>query len=191
MVNPGSIEGNGDIKIRGTIGGSQGTFSGKFSADAINAVESIHIRDGAVSAYYGFGRPPMVNGEFTDFTFTLPAQSMDAVYVLHGMMIVMPSFWIVFPQETNFPIYVNIRPSWIRIYRDNVLWINQTDHSVTPSIFKLPLSLGLADFVPSSRSRTYRIVTGSNQGPNPGNPVYEAKGSFYFKTPLVVEFRKR
>ncbi len=101
-----AIEGNGDIKIRGTIGGSQGTFSGKFSADAINAVESIHIRDGAVSAYYGFGRPPMVNGEFTDFTFTLPAQSMDAVYILHGMMASMSSFWYVSenPQETHFPI---------------------------------------------------------------------------------------
>jgi len=41
--------------IRGIMAGTNGTFSGTFSTLNLNVVEAINIRDGAVSAYYGFG----------------------------------------------------------------------------------------------------------------------------------------
>lgn len=48
---------DGDAVIRGRIAGSDGTFSGSFDAANIDAIESINVRDGAVSAYYNFEFP--------------------------------------------------------------------------------------------------------------------------------------
>ena len=48
---------DGDAVIRGRIAGSDGTFSGSFDAANIDAIESINVRDGAVSAYYNFMFP--------------------------------------------------------------------------------------------------------------------------------------
>lgn len=48
---------DGDAVIRGHIAGSDGTFSGSFDAANIDAIESINVRDGAVSAYYNFMFP--------------------------------------------------------------------------------------------------------------------------------------
>lgn len=43
--------------IRGTMAGANGTFSGVFSSQNVNVVENINIRDGAVTAFYGFNFP--------------------------------------------------------------------------------------------------------------------------------------
>ncbi len=58
-----------DAVIRGRIAGSDGTFSGSFDAANIDAIESINVRNGAVSAYYNF--------EF-------PNKSMKAVFQIPG-----------------------------------------------------------------------------------------------------------
>ena len=60
---------DGDAVIRGRIAGVDGTFSGSFDAANIDAIESINVRDGAVSAYYNF--------EF-------PNKSMKAVFQIPG-----------------------------------------------------------------------------------------------------------
>lgn len=48
---------DGNAVIRGRIAGANGTFSGSFDAANINAIESINVRNGAVSAYYNFMFP--------------------------------------------------------------------------------------------------------------------------------------
>ena len=74
----GGIEVNGDGIIRGTIGGSDGTFSGTFAAGNINAVSHINIRDGAVSSYYLFDMPNLPDGE----SFTIPAPLEQALLLI-------------------------------------------------------------------------------------------------------------
>lgn len=44
-------------KLRGILVAGEGTFSGNFSAQNINAISHINIRDGAVSAHLGFSFP--------------------------------------------------------------------------------------------------------------------------------------
>jgi len=61
--------------IRGRMVAASGTFSGTFSADVIDAVDTINIRNGAVSAHYGFG---FAKGSQTA-TFTIPAQPHASV----------------------------------------------------------------------------------------------------------------
>lgn len=61
--------------IRGRMVAASGTFSGTFAADVIDAVDTINIRNGAVSAYYGFG---FAAGS-QDATFTIPAQPHASV----------------------------------------------------------------------------------------------------------------
>lgn len=56
-----------DSIIRGTMAGVDGTFSGTFSSNNIDAVSSINVRDGAVSSYYHFHFDKGIN----DFSFTV------------------------------------------------------------------------------------------------------------------------
>lgn len=70
-IPPGWAEFNDATAVfRGRMVGASGTFSGTFSADVIDAVDAINIRDGAVSAYYGFS---FAAGS-REATFTIPAQ---------------------------------------------------------------------------------------------------------------------
>ena len=62
-------------KIRGVMVAGKGTFSGIFSAQNVNAISHINVRDGAVSAHIGFGFP---SGAKTA-AFTVPANSETSV----------------------------------------------------------------------------------------------------------------
>lgn len=66
---------DGDAVIRGRIAGSDGTFSGSFDAANIDAIESINVRDGAVSAYYNFEFP----NKSMKAVFQIPAQKYTQI----------------------------------------------------------------------------------------------------------------
>ncbi|SUE95806.1 Uncharacterised protein [Ectopseudomonas mendocina] len=61
--------------FRGRMVAASGTFSGTFSSDNVEAVREVNIRDGAVSAYYGFN---FTAGAKT-VEFTIPAQTFARV----------------------------------------------------------------------------------------------------------------
>lgn len=60
-------------KMRGIMVAGTGTFSGTFSAQNINAISHVNVRDGAVSAHIGFNFP---QGS-TSAAFAVPGQ-LDA-----------------------------------------------------------------------------------------------------------------
>jgi hypothetical protein len=62
-------------KLRGFMVAGQGTFSGAFSADNIDAVSHINVRDWAVSTYVGFSFPTNVSS----IAFSVPAQEGTSV----------------------------------------------------------------------------------------------------------------
>lgn len=62
-------------KLRGVMVAGKGTFSGEFTADSLDAFESINIRDGAVSTSYGFQFGRTTGQPLLDVTFTIPAQT--------------------------------------------------------------------------------------------------------------------
>ena len=61
--------------IRGQMVAATGTFSGEFTADNVDAVQALNVRNGAVSAYYGFGG----FGGAKDFSFSVPGQPFAQV----------------------------------------------------------------------------------------------------------------
>jgi hypothetical protein len=61
--------------IRGQMVAATGTFSGEFTADNVDAVQALNVRNGAVSAYYGFGG----FGGAKDFSFSIPGQPFAQV----------------------------------------------------------------------------------------------------------------
>ena len=62
-------------KLRGIMVAGNGTFSGTFSADNINALSHINVRDGAVSVYLGFSFPSSVRTA----AFAVPAQEHTSI----------------------------------------------------------------------------------------------------------------
>lgn len=62
-------------KIRGMMVAGKGTFSGTFSADNVNAISHINVRDGAVSAHLGFNFP---SGSRTA-AFAVPADKETSI----------------------------------------------------------------------------------------------------------------
>lgn len=61
--------------FRGRMVAAKGTFSGTFASDNVEAVKEINIRDGAVSAYYGFN----FTAGAKSVQFTIPAQKFARV----------------------------------------------------------------------------------------------------------------
>ena len=62
-------------KIRGMMVAGKGTFSGTFSADNVDAISHINVRDGAISAHIGFNFPSTVRTA----AFAVPAQEETSV----------------------------------------------------------------------------------------------------------------
>jgi hypothetical protein len=76
-----------------------GTFSGTFSAQNINAISHVNVRDGAVSAYIGFNFP---QGS-TSAAFAVPGQ-VDASVA----DITIPLSVLSYGPSTNFPGYITL-----------------------------------------------------------------------------------
>lgn len=96
--------------FRGIMAGANGTFSGTFDATNVNVVQSINIRDGAVSAYYGFA---FSNGS-PSITFTVPRQPFAQV-----VEIIAPVELVGLGDETS-PGYINVYRNGVLITRDAV-----------------------------------------------------------------------
>lgn len=73
------MEVNGNALIAGDMDAGDGTFAGTFAADNIGAVQSINIRDGAVTATTFFN----LSSEQTDFTFYIdPPDTATAIELI-------------------------------------------------------------------------------------------------------------
>lgn len=177
-----TVEMNGDATIRGTIGGSIGTFSGKFSADTINAVESINIRDGAVSTYYIFStKNEEVNGNFSDVIFTVPGQSFDAVYSLFLVVDAKNGY------DTSERVFL---VPHILLHKDNLLVSEDYIINVSPS-YPETKTICFIDVIPKNKNVTYKF-NASIHFQN-STSLFSADHSCFIhaKSPVMVECRKR
>lgn len=92
-------------KICGIMVAGRGSFSGTFSAQNINAISHINVRDGAVSAYLGFSFPTSVRTA----AFAVPHQKETAI------------------ADISIPISVMARgpsekyPATVRLYKNGTL----------------------------------------------------------------------
>lgn len=76
--------------IRGAIIGATGTFSGEVTADSVNAVREMNIRDGAVSTNMGLAYPTLGLPRRT-VEFTIPGQPFaQAVNIVMPIACQMP-----------------------------------------------------------------------------------------------------
>lgn len=103
-----------DAKIRGIIIGATGTFSGEITADSVNAVREMNIRDGAVSTNLGMAYPSVGVLGRVNVDFVIPGQPfVQAVNIILPMACQMAG-----NNESGFVI--------LRAYRNGVLiWEEQ------------------------------------------------------------------
>ena len=204
-----------DSIIRGTMAGVNGTFSGTFSSNNIDAVSSVNVRDGAVSAYYHFH----FDESISDFSFTILKQPFTSI-----VDIVIP----VLLEEvgegdpngpwhgTRTPVYHGYIPTTVTVYKNGDLFSHKEIHPNTGSFYRYERymddwlrqgyyhfvnyisALRIVDFNVNS-STTYRIVVTNGYSARPFRdsellyPVENAR--FYTKVDLqgliTVGFRKR
>lgn len=176
-----TVEMNGDATIRGTIGGSIGTFSGKFSADTINAVESINIRDGAVSTYYIFSTKNEENGNFSDVIFTVPGQSFDAVY---SLFLVVDATNGYDRSERAFLV------PHILLHKDNLLVSEDYMISVSPS-YPETKTICFIDVIPKNKNVTYKFNAFIHFQDTTTSYSSDHYCFIHAKSPVMVECRKR
>ncbi|MGH1374431.1 MAG: hypothetical protein ACRBBW_20510 [Cellvibrionaceae bacterium] len=200
---PGTAEFNDATAIlRGDMVLGQGTFSGEFSSQNIAAVNTLNIRDGAASSFYAFS-----SAGATDVTFTVPAQAINTVSVLHIPLLVFgtPDYA---EDNTNFYTYRRTLPtSRIRFYRQGSLVLDFSptkfgDAWQNSFIFKVsPQGVGFryTDFAGAATPVTYRILctktdgTATVRSTEAGGALYDwdLSGTCEVNGPIVTEFRKK
>lgn len=141
-------------KLRGVMVAGKGTFSGSFTADSVDAIDSINIRDGAVSASYAFQNARVKGKAMLDMSFTIPAQPLA------------PLVEMIVPAHRTIDLGMGDGPTY-SVYRNGVLI-----ETINGPVFygALPLygdhSIAYMDFVlrfvdyqaPAGQSITYHIV---------------------------------
>lgn len=152
-LQPGWAEFNdADAIIRGRMVAASGTFSGTFSADNVEAVQEINIRNGAASAYYGFSFP----GGSTDISFSIDPQPHTNIADL-----VVPCSIIFYGRS-----YKDRDCGFISLYKDGALIGNErifyggieSEDGVWDK-FSLTQVIRYIDMgVSSSQPSTYRVV---------------------------------
>lgn len=162
---PGWAEFNdADAIIRGRMVGASGTFSGTFSADNVEAVQELNIRNGAASAYYGF----TFAGGSQDISFSLPAQPYSNIADLivpcsivfngasssvngYGVLRLYKNGALIGEERVYYPAY---RP---QNSKQGVSYINE--------YFAMTQVLRYIDLgVSSSAATTYRVVLSNGYG---------------------------
>ena len=205
-----------DSIIRGTMAGVNGTFSGTFSSNNIDAVSSVNVRDGAVSAYYHFH----FDKSSSDFSFTILKQPFTSI-----VDIVIP----VLIEEVGegdpnarwlgplTPVREGYIPTTVTIYKNGVLFSHKEMNPNSGTFKTLNVktlivetyyhfvnyisALRIVDFNVNSNT-TYRIVVNNHYGARPFWDRYEhvddslyENTRFYTKVDLQgqisVGFRKR
>lgn len=204
--------------IRGTMAGVNGTFSGTFSSNNIDAISNINVRDGAVSAYYHFH----FDKSISDFSFTVLNQPFTSI-----VDIVVPvSIEEVGEGDPNgrwlgryTPVANGYIPTTVSVYKNGVLFSHKEMNPNSGSFYLLYdvgrqtkrqnfyhfvnyiSALRIVDFNVNSNS-TYRIVVNNHYGASPYINYYKDRfwrlrenSRFYTRVDLqgliTVGFRKR
>lgn len=204
-----------DSIIRGTMAGVNGTFSGTFSSNNIDAVSNVNVRDGAVSAYYHFHFAKNRG----DVSFTVLKQPFTSI-----VDIVIPVSIIELGEGnpngrwhgTGTPVYHGYKPSTVTVYKNGVLFSHKEMHPNSGTYYRYETyddrwvrqgyyqlinyisAIRIVDFNVESNT-TYRVVVNNHYGARPYRdreqlyPVEDAR--FYTKIDLqgliTVGFRKR
>lgn len=136
-----------DAKIRGVLVATDGTFSGKLSANSVEAVSALNIRDGAVSAYYGF------SAYGTSMSFVVPAQSL--VDVIEVSIPVSLS-----ANGTAFSYAVRVI-----ITKNGVVWRDQTFSQYSDySVYSVLMGIKFFDFDGIDQNVTYGVSLSGSYG---------------------------
>lgn len=204
--------------IRGTMAGVDGTFSGTFSSNNIDAISNVNVRDGAVSAYYHFH----FDKSISDFSFSVLKQPFTSI-----VDIVIP----VMIEEVGegdpnaswhggaTPVYHGYMPTTVTVYKNGVLFsrkeLNPNSGSFLVGInsgsqiknkmfyhfVNYISALRIVDFNVSTNT-TYRIIVNNHYGARPywqkgvhGDMSLYENTRFYTRVDLQgqisVGFRKR
>lgn len=122
----GYLEVNGDGIFRGVVYAQTGTFSGKFESDAVDVVDYINIRDGAVTSYVMAA--PQVNLDLTpDYWIeaTLPAYpGHDSLVSIVFPLAIYDRYLDVVISRNGVEIYRGRNAHSAGYYRYNPLWVD-------------------------------------------------------------------
>lgn len=172
--------------IRGRIVAATGTFSGTFSADNVEAVKEMNIRNGAVSAYYGFSFAAGAK----DITFTIPAQPIAPLADIVVPLVVQA---VGIGAQGRVDLYRNDALVWSEyvqldtestyIFRND--FYNNENLTIAQVVRFIDFNMNV------STPTTYRIVLtdGTFQAPNPANG--QGFMTLYFSGTATVGCRKR
>ena len=179
-VEPGSIVVFGDAKIRGSLGAATGTFSGSFSADTVNAVDYINVRDGAVSTYYNFTANVNSQG-YLDTEFVLPPQRFEALYRI-SLALQCAEGYGRHCSDGDCDIW----RSWagIRFYRNGTLLSDIHPLNDSDDIL-IPYTLSVFDVRPADETTVYKFNTTISGDFQVVKPNLSPTGL------ISVEYRKR
>lgn len=162
IIQPGTAEFNdATANIRGKIVAASGTFSGIFSADNVEAISELNIKNGAVSTYYYFD-----TGYGSEARFTLPKQQNVSVID------------IVAPMQFNITAETGAQVI-LRLYKNDIL-INKMIFGIGASIDTI-MAMRFMDFDVNSETYTKYLLRGR----------YYSRGDALFLGHVVVGCRKR
>lgn len=136
-----------DARLRGVLVATDGTFSGKLKADSVEAVSALNIRDGAVSAYYGF------SASGSALSFVVPAQNLvDVVEVSIPVSLS--------ANGTAFSYSVRVT-----ITKNGTVWRDQTfSQSNDYSVYSVLMGIKFFDFDGINSNVTYRVTLSGSYG---------------------------
>lgn len=162
-IDPGWAEFNdATANIRGKIVAASGTFSGVFSADNVEAISELNIKNGAVSAYYYFD----TGAGYSEAEFTLPKQQNVSV-----VDIVAPMRFNVSAESGSQVV--------ISLWKNGVM-VNEQIFSIAASIDTI-MAMRYLDFDVSSETYAKYLLKGR----------YYSRGDALFLGHVVVGCRKR
>ena len=156
MAGEAECQFNTNCWIRGRMVAMTGTFSGTFTADEVDVIENINIRNGAVSSYIQYSRKKEPGEtEIEVLEWTIPAQPYGSV-----IDITIPT--TVRLLAGSYTIFV---PPTLTIYRNGVMVVQEKINYLSGDI-SLFASIRYLDFdVPRDTSVTYRVeITNTASG---------------------------
>ena len=205
--------------IRGTMAGVDGTFSGTFSSNNIDAVSSVNVRDGAVSSYYHFHFAK----NSSDVSFTVLKQPFTSIVDIVIPVSIEESGEGSPNAEWHFqdtPVHDGYKPTIVTVYKNGALFSRKEMNPNSGSFYiyrsdsdggwtqgfyfvvNYMSAIRIVDFKVASNT-TYRIVVNNHPGAS-ALPVtvdpklykyYSANTRFYTKVDIqgliTVGFRKR
>lgn len=174
MAGEAECQFNTNCWIRGRMVAMTGTFSGTFTADQVDVIENINIRNGAVSSYIQYSRKKEP-GEtaIQHLEWTIPAQPFGSV-----IDITIPTTVRLLAGS-----YVTFVPPVVSVYRNGILVARHKVNYLSGDL-SLFASIRYLDFdVPRDTAVTYRVEV---QNTASGRPL-----RIWFKGKALTGIRKR